>query len=59
MPNFRSLNSSKANMQSVKAHDEEARTSNTDHNNEKKDNAFNKYNVNGENRRGGDEGGDD
>ena len=57
MPNFRSLNSSKANQQSVKDHNEEAVTSNQDLTKEKKDSAFNKYNINGEKRRGEGEGG--
>ena len=57
MTNFRSLNSSKANQQSVKDHNEEAVTSNQDLTKEKKDSAFNKYNLNGEKRRGEGEGG--
>jgi len=57
MTNFRSLNSSKANQQSVKDHNEEAVTSNQDLTKEKKDSAFNKYNINGEKRRGEGEGG--
>ncbi|MBC8060704.1 MAG: hypothetical protein H7Y18_08560 [Clostridiaceae bacterium] len=57
MTNFRSLNSSEANLQSVKDHAEEARVSKTEQNIEKKEYAFNKYNVNGEKRRGeGEEG---
>lgn len=57
MPNFRSLNSSKANQQSVKDHTENAVTSKQDLTKEKKDSAFNKYNINGEKRRGEGEGG--
>lgn len=57
MPNFRSLNSSKANQQSVKDHNENAVTSTQDLTKEKKDSAFNKYNINGEKRRGEGEGG--
>jgi hypothetical protein len=52
MTNFRSLNSSKANQQSVKDHTEEAETSMQQQVKEKKDSAFNKYNINGEKRRG-------
>lgn len=57
MPNFRSLNSSKANQQSVKDHNENSVTSSQDLTKEKKDSAFNKYNINGEKRRGEGEGG--
>ena len=57
MTNFRSLNSSKANQQSVKDHTEDAVTSKQDLTKEKKDSAFNKYNINGEKRRGEGEGG--
>ena len=57
MANFRSLNSSKANQQSVKDHTENAVTSSQDLTKEKKDSAFNKYNINGEKRRGEGEGG--
>ena len=59
MPNFKSLNSSKQNLESVKDHDENARTTVTDQKKEKKDNAFYKYNINGENKRNKDEGGGD
>ncbi|MDP4144285.1 MAG: hypothetical protein Q8936_07345 [Bacillota bacterium] len=51
MTNFRSLNSSKANMQSVRDHDEDAKTSMTEQVLERKEFAFNKFNVNGEKRR--------
>lgn len=57
LTNFRSLNSSKANQTSVKAHNEDAITSYEDSVKEKKDSAFNKYNINGEKRRGEGEGG--
>ena len=57
MANFRSLNSSKANQQSVKDHTENAVTSAQNLTKEKKDSAFNKYNINGEKRRGEGEGG--
>ncbi len=57
MANFNSLNSSKANQQSVKDHNEEAETTMQEQLKEKKDSAFNKYNVNGEKRRGEGEGG--
>ena len=57
MSNFRSLNSSKANQQSVKDHAEDAETTMQEQIKEKKDSAFNKYNVNGEKRRGEGEGG--
>ena len=57
MTNFKSLNSSNANQQSVKDHNENAVTSKQDLTKEKKDSAFNKYNINGEKRRGEGEGG--
>lgn len=56
MSKFRSLNSSKANMQSVFDHAEEARITFTEQVLERKEFAFNKYNVNGEKRRGEGEG---
>jgi len=52
MANFRSLNSSKANHQSVKDHNENAETTVTGQLKEKKDSAFNKYNINGDKRKG-------
>jgi len=52
MANFRSLNSSKANQQSVKDHNENAETTVTGQLKEKKDSAFNKYNINGDKRKG-------
>ena len=57
MTNFKSLNSSKANLESVKDNNENAVTSKQNLNKEKKDSAFNKYNINGEKRRGEGEGG--
>ena len=57
MTNFKSLNSSKANMQSVSDHNEDASITFQEQVKEKKDSAFNKYNVNGEKRRGEGEGG--
>lgn len=57
MPNFRSLNSSKSNLQSVKDQSENAVNSAQNLTKEKKDSAFNKYNINGEKRRGEGEGG--
>lgn len=56
MSGFKSLNSSKANMQSVVDHNEEAKTSMREQIQEKKQFAFNKFNVNGEKRRGEGEG---
>lgn len=57
MTNFKSLNSSKANIQSVSDHNEDATTTYQEQVKEKKDFAFNKYNVDGEKRRGEGEGG--
>lgn len=54
MTNFRSLNSSNSNMQSVSDHAEEAKLSNQALIKERKQSAFNKYNTNGENQRGDD-----
>lgn len=54
MANFRSLNSSGRNMQSVHDHAEEAKLSNQAIIQERKQTAFNKYNMNGENQRGDD-----
>ena len=56
MSGFRSLNSSKANRQSVQDHNEEAKISMREQIQEKKQFAFNKFNVNGEKRRGEGEG---
>lgn len=52
MSGFKSLNSSRANMESVSAHNEEAKTTSRVQMQEKKQVAFNKFNVNGEKRRG-------
>ena len=52
LTNFRSLNSSNSNQQSVKAHNEKAETTIEEQVKEKKEGAFNKYNINGEKRRG-------
>lgn len=54
MANFNSLNSSKSNMQSVKAKNDNAKTAMKESIKEKKEFAFNKFNVNGENQRGDD-----
>ena len=54
MANFKSLNSSKSNMQSVADHTDEAKTSPRVKIQEQKQGAFNKYNINGENQRGDD-----
>lgn len=54
MTNFRSLNSSKANRQSVFDHSEEAKLSMQESVQERKQYAFSKYSVNGENQRGDD-----
>ena len=56
MSGFKSLNSSKANIQSVSDHDEDAKISMREQNQERKQFAFNKFNVNGEKRRGQGEG---
>ena len=57
LTNFRSLNSSESNQTSVKAHSDKANISFEQQVKEKKQSAFNKYNVNGEKRRGEGEGG--
>ena len=57
MTNFRSLNSSESNLTSVKASSEKANISYEQKVKERKESAFNKYNVNGEKRRGEGEGG--
>lgn len=54
MTNFRSLNSSHSNIQSVSDHTEEAKLSKQALIQERKQSAFNKYNINGENQRGDD-----
>ncbi|SMC25235.1 hypothetical protein SAMN02745134_02414 [Clostridium acidisoli DSM 12555] len=54
MTNFKSLNSSKSNIQSVKDHDKNAEISMKEQLQEKKQYEFNKFNVNGENQRGDD-----
>lgn len=54
MANFKSLNSSKSNIQSVKDHDKNAEISMKEQLQEKKQYEFNKFNVNGENQRGDD-----
>jgi hypothetical protein len=54
LTNFKSLNSSKSNMQSVKDHDKNAAISMQEQLQEKKQYEFNKFNVNGENQRGDD-----
>lgn len=54
MTNFRSLNSSVQNMQSVHDHSEEAKLSMQESVKERKEYAYNKFNVNGENQRGDD-----
>ncbi|MDD3225261.1 MAG: hypothetical protein PHX70_11275 [Clostridium sp.] len=48
MANFRSLNSSKANMQSVKDHDTSSQISPGKKNKEKNQSEFNKFNINGD-----------
>lgn len=47
LANFRSLNSSKANMQSVKDHDTSSQISPGKKNKEKNQSEFNKFNING------------
>lgn len=54
LTNFKSLNSSKSNIQSVKDHDKNAEISMKEQLQEKKQYEFNKFNVNGENQRGDD-----
>jgi hypothetical protein len=54
LTNFKSLNSSKANIQSVKDHDKQAKISMKAQLKEKSQSEFNKFNMNGENQRGDD-----
>ncbi|WP_026883824.1 hypothetical protein [Clostridium akagii] len=54
MTNFNSLNSSKANIQSVRDHDKEAKLSMKAKLKEQSQSEFNKFNMNGENQRGDD-----
>lgn len=54
MTNFNSLNSSKANIQSVRDHDKEAKLSMKVKLKEQSQSEFNKFNMNGENQRGDD-----
>ncbi len=54
MTNFNSLNSSKANIQSVRDHDKEAKLSMKAKLKEQGQSEFNKFNMNGENQRGDD-----
>lgn len=48
LANFRSLNSSKSNMQSVKDHDVNSQISPGKRNKERNQSEFNKFNINGD-----------
>lgn len=52
MANFKSLNSSKANIQSVEEHNKNSETAVSQQTKEKKESAMDKYNINGQNQRG-------